>query len=510
MAAGFEHRLLPAALSEALGAPQLLPFLLPAAVEQLALLRELYLQGGVAVPLRASCEGIGAQLGALLGVAEAEKEVGERERAARGVGGIDLPRRGLAVSLPLAQEGPPRAWAAPQFHHGVFRLLAAQSVNISALLQLAREGASVGDASSSAGTGAAILARSAALLHGGELAPLRLAAALGVPFVVTPLVVAAHSLWLGAGVVLGELWLLGDVARLAFGRGLVAVDESLPLERQLAVADIVLVGPYATRRHTSLALALLPRTTLTVFIGSENTDGGEYHDQMAGEVAVSFGHRRAADIPEALRATYHRLPWWLPYTVRKETGGCAPPAALLAPSDAASWVARGGFAALLSSHYNFPRPQMFNWSSALGRVDAPGKAFHNMEWPAGLPNHHLNGKVEFLRGYRFSLCPENSRTRGAGGYSTEKLAHAHLAGAVPVYWGDPIDEAVWNPARVIVFTGSNEEEVVGTMARLETDAGFRDAWFARPVLAGTAAGWMRSWCERAAGLWRAAVQRSDA
>ena len=357
----------------------------------------------------------------------------------------------------------------------------------------------------------AAVTRSAALLHGGELAPLRLAAALGVPFAVAPLVVAAHSLWLGAGVVLGELWLLEDVARLAFGRGLVAVNESLPLERQLAVADIVLVGPYATRRHTSQALALLPpRTALTIFIGSENTDGGEYDDQMAGEVAVSFGHRRAGDIPEALRATYHRLPWWLPYTVRRETGGCAPPAALLAPSDAASWAARGGFAALLSSHYSFPRPQLFNWSSALGRVDAPGKAFHNMEWPAGLPNHHLNGKVEFLRGYRFNLCPENSRTRGAGGYNTEKLAHAHLAGAVPVYWGDPIDEAVWNPARVIVFTGSNAEEVVGTMARLESDAGFRDAWFARPVLAGTAAGWMRGWCERAAGLWQMATATSSA
>jgi hypothetical protein len=79
---------------------------------------------------------------------------------------------------------------------------------------------------------------------------------------------------------------------------------------------------------------------------------------------------------------------------------------------------------------------------------------------------HLRGKIEYLRGYRFTICPENSRTRGAGGYNTEKLGQAHHSGAVPIYWGDAIDTEVFNPARVIVFNGSNAEAVRDTMREL--------------------------------------------
>ena len=141
----------------------------------------------------------------------------------------------------------------------------------------------------------------------------------------------------------------------------------------------------------------------------------------------------------------------------------------------------------------------------LGRVDAPGKAFHNAEWPADLPNHHLRGKIEYLRGYRFTICPENSRTRGAGGYNTEKLGQAHHSGAVPIYWGDAIDAEVFNPARVIVFNGSNAEAVRDTMRRLQEDAGFRAAWFSQPILAPTAGAWLEAWCAEAVSMFRAAA-----
>jgi len=172
--AGFEYRLIPATLAPNLGAPQLLPFLQPPAVEQLALLRALYLEGGVAVPLSASCEGLRALLGALLEVAEAE---GGRRAA---VDVVASPRRGLAVAMALSKDQPPRAWAAPQYHHGVFRLLAAQSLNISEALQEARGGTVACDHTAA---GVSIRSqRSAALLHGGSHAPLRLATAYNLPF----------------------------------------------------------------------------------------------------------------------------------------------------------------------------------------------------------------------------------------------------------------------------------------------------------------------------------------
>jgi hypothetical protein len=77
-----------------------------------------------------------------------------------------------------------------------------------------------------------------------------------------------------------------------------------------------------------------------------------------------------------------------------------------------------------------------------------------MEWPKDIPgNTHLHGKLTFLARYRFNICIDNSRTRGAGGYTTEKLAQALMAGTVPIYWGDAIDDGVFNRARVIVFDG---------------------------------------------------------
>jgi hypothetical protein len=144
----------------------------------------------------------------------------------------------------------------------------------------------------------------------------------------------------------------------------------------------------------------------------------------------------------------------------------------------------------------------------LGRVDAPGPAFHNAEWPASLPaNHYLRGKIEYLKGYRFNICPENSRSSGAGGWNTEKLMQAHIAGVVPIYWGDAVDTDVMNPARIIFFNDTNSDLVLETMHRLQEDEPFRSAWFAQPILAPTAGTWLEAWCDEAARLFREGAER---
>ena len=43
-----------------------------------------------------------------------------------------------------------------------------------------------------------------------------------------------------------------------------------------------------------------------------------------------------------------------------------------------------------------------------------------------------HAKIEYLSRFRYNLCPENTC---APGYTTEKLFHAVLAGAIPIYWG---------------------------------------------------------------------------
>lgn len=297
-----------------------------------------------------------------------------------------------------------------------------------------------------------------------------------------PLKVAVEAMWLGSEPVMRELWVLSTISERVLGRRMI------PEERQDA-ADVILFGPYGDRQRSGDVARNYSGKAIRIFIGSENQAFAGYDDQMAGAVDISLGHRMDITMP-----SYLRLPWWLPYTLTREHG-CAFPPQLHEPSDPAAWKARPGFATLLSRHYAYPRPQLFELlnSSGYGRVDAPSAAFHNMEWPAQLPNSHLNGKVDFLGSYRFNICPENSRTPD-GGYNTEKLPQAHLAGAVPIYWGDaPIDPQVFNPRRVIYFDGTNSS-VMGTINRLEQDADFRREWFARPLLSVGAESWLSQWC----------------
>lgn len=277
--------------------------------------------------------------------------------------------------------------------------------------------------------------------------------------------------------------------------------------------DVVLFGPYGPRDAVIAAARRLEGRAVRVYLGSEPWP--TYDDGLAEHMDVSLGHRRDVDHP-----AYLRMPWWLPYSVAPpppsappltgaggsgggDTAAAPPPTcaflpALQAAPDPEAWAARAGDAALLSSHANFPRPELYKLLTRSGRaVAAPGKAFRNMEWPPELPNSHLTGKVDFLARYRYNVCPENVQTGRGGGYATEKLPHAHMAGAVPLYWGDPLDAAVWNPARVLLFNGTNGADLLAAMDALERDAAARAAWFARPALAPDAGAWLEAWCDDA-------------
>lgn len=441
-----------------------------------AVLHELYLRGGVVATLDERCSDAN-EVANLLDVAAAAGASAETAYLT-----LDDPRswafgstRHGASSTLLRRRRLPRAWAASQFNHDVFRLGAAFTLQGADLLR------------QYGGLAAAVAAAHDSLRVDVTPAPLR---------------VYARGMWAGTRAVMDELWLLSDVSERAVGRALVPTDSA-------EGADVILFGHHD---HAD-ALSVVRRfaaTAISVFIGYENLEGGAFDNMMVGDVDVSFGYRREKPQPSdgsTAATAYVRLPWWLPYTVTRERGGCALPQALYAPSNPNVWAQRMSFTALLSSHYAYPRAELFDLLSTLGRVDAPGKAFHNTEWPPDLPNSHLRGKLDYLRRFRFTICPENSRTRGAGGYSTEKLAQAHLAGAVPIYWGDPVDVQVFNPARVLVFNGSNGADIVEAVRRLESDEGFRRRWFSEPVLSPTADSWIEGWCAAAAAALRGALAR---
>ena len=161
--------------------------------------------------------------------------------------------------------------------------------------------------------------------------------------------------------------------------------------------------------------------------------------------------------------------------------------------------------ALLASRSPFPRPELFHLLSSLGHgsIDAPGQAFHNVEWPGPhihypLENSIIQGKIEFMRHYKFAICTENSMSIEGFGYNTEKLPNALESGAVPVYWGDGFIDTVFNPKRYIRFNGTDLVSVARTVNALMSDSTARAGFFAEPILECDADRVLAAWCNHAA------------
>ena len=93
------------------------------------------------------------------------------------------------------------------------------------------------------------------------------------------------------------------------------------------------------------------------------------------------------------------------------------------------------------------------------RIDCPGPVLNNMK--AGLetryhPKNKYNSerfnrdwarsKLDFLRGYKFTIAFENISLPG---WTTEKLIHPLMANSIPIYWGNPNVSEYFNPKAFI-------------------------------------------------------------
>ena len=272
------------------------------------------------------------------------------------------------------------------------------------------------------------------------------------------------------------------------------------------------------------------------------------------EVCLAEAHE---ELPVAgARWRYRRLPWWLtesggvgggaldrdaPFpelrwaaallpACRRDSsgasaeGGGKPPCRTGAPAAAAvaaAWRARPEPALLLSSHAAYPRALLCALAAeAAGGCRAMGAGLHNAEWPADVPaGRDARAKIALLARFRFDICPENSRASyQGGGYTTEKAVHAHLAGAVPLYWGDsPPDPLVFNAARYILLedvrtdgAAAANATVVAALQALMRDPAAAEAWFAQPILAPSAHAWLAQWTASAVALLARAAEALEA
>ena len=87
------------------------------------------------------------------------------------------------------------------------------------------------------------------------------------------------------------------------------------------------------------------------------------------------------------------------------------------------------------------REEFFHQLSEYKRVNSGGRYLNNVGLRNGVPN-----KLEFQKKHKFALAFENCSHPG---YTTEKIVDAFAAGCIPIYWGDPLVDRVFNPKAFI-------------------------------------------------------------
>lgn len=88
------------------------------------------------------------------------------------------------------------------------------------------------------------------------------------------------------------------------------------------------------------------------------------------------------------------------------------------------------------------RREIYEKLSEYRQVDSGGRYLNNIGKP-------VIDKMEFQSKYKFCIAFENASYKG---YTTEKLVQAFESGAVPIYWGDPSVEIVFNKKAFINCT----------------------------------------------------------
>lgn len=121
------------------------------------------------------------------------------------------------------------------------------------------------------------------------------------------------------------------------------------------------------------------------------------------------------------------------------------------------------FCSFVSSHDDIGRFELINEIASIEKVDCDGKLFHNND---DLKRKFADNKLEYLRNYRFNLCPENSDYPG---YCTEKIFEAISSGCLPIYCGscnNPEPDILNREAICFVKLGEPNHNAVNQIAAL--------------------------------------------
>jgi hypothetical protein len=109
------------------------------------------------------------------------------------------------------------------------------------------------------------------------------------------------------------------------------------------------------------------------------------------------------------------------------------------------------------------RIKMFNQINQIEPIDCGGVFMHNDD---DLMSKYQDNKLEYLKRYRFNLCPENSNNNG---YVTEKIFEAINSGCIPIYWGsdnNPEPDILNKNAVFFIQSNHDSPEIISEIKRL--------------------------------------------
>lgn len=174
----------------------------------------------------------------------------------------------------------------------------------------------------------------------------------------------------------------------------------------------------------------LNRSNVKIFMARENLhrpNWQEYADLALNEQSIDLclGFDYSNDDPR-----YMRFPLWITWLLPPNAGYKEVKAFCDTVNQPGNFSFNDRrFCAFVSSHDDLGRSQIFDEISQIGQIDSCGRFRHNCDDLKELFN---DNKLDFLKHYRFNLCPENSNSPG---YCTEKIFEAITSGCVPLYWG---------------------------------------------------------------------------
>ena len=106
------------------------------------------------------------------------------------------------------------------------------------------------------------------------------------------------------------------------------------------------------------------------------------------------------------------------------------------------------------------RNEFFHALSQYKKVDSAGRWMNNT-------GYKVDNKIKFLHHYKFNIAFENE---SAPGYTTEKILDPLLAGAIPIYWGNPDVTCDFSPNSFInAMDFSSMEDLIETIVTIDND-----------------------------------------